>query len=213
VHAFEPDPANRTRLQASFRDFPNVTIVPKGVSDTSGTVPLFSSDESTGISSLARFTDRHSFVATVETITLGEYMASAGVHSVDFMKIDVEGFELPVLRGYDWAIKPSMIVLEFEDFKTVPLGYAWTDLADELVARGYEVLVSEWFPIEHYGRGHQWRRFARYPTELQDPAAWGNLIATASINDLAPVLRTAVRRSQVRRRVDRIMRRGEGPAA
>ena len=71
------------------------------------------------------------------------------------MKIDVEGFERNVLDGYDWAVRPDLIVLEFEDSKTVPLGYSWKDLADGLIDRGYQVLVSEWFPIERYGGSHR----------------------------------------------------------
>lgn len=174
VHAFEPDPANRAELQASFGGRPNVTIIPKAVADVSGEMMLFTSQLSTGVSSLSAFTTTHRPTALVPVITMAEYLADAGVDTVDFMTIDVEGFERHVLQGYDWAVRPRMIVLEFEDFKTLPLGYSWTDLADDLVAHGYEVLVSEWFPVARYGGNHQWRRFARYPTELADPKAWGN---------------------------------------
>ena len=124
-----------------------------------------------------------------------DYLAEHGVETVDFLKIDVEGFERHVLDGYDWLIKPEVIVLEFEDSKTVPLGYTWRDLADTLVARDYQVLVSEWFPGQRYGGSHRWRRFARYPTELEDPSAWGNLIAARSLSDFTP----AARRAAVRR--------------
>lgn len=34
------------------------------------------------------------------------------IHKIDFMSIDVEGFELDVLDSYDWKIKPLLIVLE-----------------------------------------------------------------------------------------------------
>jgi FkbM family methyltransferase len=207
IHAFEPDPANRAELEAAFGDVANVTIVPKGVSDRPGTLPLFTSAESSGISSFAPFTAGHAASGSVETVTLRDYLAEAGIDRVDFMKIDVEGFELPVLRGYDWAIKPELIVLEFEDFKTVPLGYCWQELAEELVARGYEVLVSEWFPVERYGGAdHAWRRFSRYPTELLDTRAWGNLIAAPALDRVTPAARNAVRRSRVRRGVERAVR-------
>lgn len=212
VHAFEPDPANRRQLEAAFGDWPNVKIVPMAVSDACGEMQLFTSELSTGITSLAPFTDTHSASGTVAVTTLSEYMHSAGVTSVDFMKIDVEGFERNVLDGYDWRIRPRVIVLEFEDGKTVPLGYSWKDLADDLVGRGYEVLVCEWHPVQEYGTTQEWRRLERYPTELADPRAWGNLIAAERVADLEPAARRAIGRYRLRRRVERavLRRRAQG---
>ncbi len=66
---------------------------------------------------------------------------------------------------------------EFEDAKTVPTGYMWTDQAEYLLGLGYKVLVSEWQPLQQYGSGHAWQGSRRYPCELHNPAAWGNLIA------------------------------------
>lgn len=203
IHAFEPDPANRSELESAYGMRPNVTIVPTAVSDEAGEMPLYTSATSTGVSSLTPFTGNHAATASVPVITMGEYLAQAGITSVDYMKIDVEGFEQHVLRGYDWSIKPEMIVLEFEDAKTVPLGYSWKDLADELVDRGYEVLVSEWYPVEQYGVAHRWRRMKRYPTELVAADGWGNLIAANTLEQVIPAARRTVRRCNMRRRVDR----------
>lgn len=207
VHAFEPDPANRARLETRFGEDSNVRIVPKGVSDAPGQLPLYTSDESSGISSLAPFTASHKPTATVEVITLHSYLTASGIAAVDFMKIDVEGFERHVLRGFDWAVRPNMIVLEFEDSKTIPLGYDWKDLADELLGHGYEILVSEWFPVQRYGTAHTWRRFARYPTELAHPDAWGNMIAADSLSAVLPTAKRVAMRYRIRKRVERFVRR------
>lgn len=206
VHAFEPDPNNRTKLEEAFGHHGNVTIVPKGVSDEEGQAPLYGSSESTGISSLTPFTEGHEPVGLIELTTLSDYLRSAGVGEIDFLKVDVEGFERNVLRGHDWSVKPEVVVVEFEDSKTIPLGYSWKDLADELVSRGYEVLVSEWFPVERYGTSHRWRRFARYPTELEHPDAWGNLIAARSLEAATSAGRRAVMRARVRRGIEKVVR-------
>lgn len=208
VHAFEPDPANRAELEAAFGDRPNVTIIPMAVSDEAGDMMLFTSELSTGISSLAPFTDTHRPGSRVPVITMKDYLADAGISSVDFMKIDVEGYERNVLDGYDWTIKPRMIVLEFEDSKTLPLGYSWKDLAGDLLERGYEILVSEWFPVEQYGSAHRWRRLERYPTDLADANAWGNLIAATSVEQLMPAAQRAIRRARWRRRIECVVRPG-----
>jgi FkbM family methyltransferase len=199
VHAFEPDSTNREVLEAAVAYIPLVTIVPKAVADHPGTLTLYRSDESVGISSLAPFTDSHSAAHVVEVVTLTDYLADASVGSVDFLKIDVEGFEREVLGGFPWnSYTPDAIVLEFEDLKTVPRGYSWTDLADGLVEHGYGVMVSEWAPIERYGVAHKWLRFIDYPTHLSDERAWGNLIA------VRPHLYRQLERES--RRVERIFR-------
>jgi FkbM family methyltransferase len=181
VHAFEPDPDNRAALSDKYGGTDNVTIVPAAVSDQVGSLTLYTSEESNGISSLAPFTKGHEATTRVDVITLGDYMTEHDIRHVDFLKVDVEGFERNVLAGYDWAVDPRVIELEFEDAKTVPLGYKWQDLADDLVARGYAVIVSEWHPIVQYGSSQRWRRFASYPTTLVDQTAWGNLLCFKDI--------------------------------
>lgn len=208
IHAFEPDPMNRARLQAEFGDRRNVMINPVAVAGHLGEMPLFTSEQSTGISSLVPFTDTHKQTGTVMVTTLATYLAQAGIDRVDFLKIDVEGYERNVLIGNDWTIKPDVILLEFEDSKTIPLGYSWKDLASDLTDRGYAVLVSEWFPIQNYGATHRWRRFETYPTELDDAAGWGNLIATTELDRILPEARRAAVRYRVRSRIERVVRRG-----
>lgn len=204
VHAFEPDPTNRAGLEKHLAAEPtlDVRVVPKAVSNEPGSLQLFTSPESTGISSLAPFTATHEATAEVEVIRLDGYLAEHGIDSVGFMKIDVEGFERHVLAGYDWAVKPEVIVLEFEDTKTLPLGYGWTELADELVGHGYSVTVSEWAPIERYGVEHTWLRFEPYPTTLLNEEGWGNLIAQLNPHPHTErILSSAARRYRFGRRL------------
>lgn len=206
IHAFEPDAANRAPLEAATAGMANVVVVPKAVADKPGRMTLYRSAESTGISSLAAFTTSHEPGEEVEVITLADYLAEEGIDRVDFLKMDVEGYEKFVMAGFPWEThRPRAIVMEFEDSKTLPLGYSWRDLADELQRRGYMVLVSEWYPVKRYGTRHQWRRFAWYPTELIDSKAWGNLIAVLDDHErLGRIVRRAVLQLKVRRRVDAI---------
>ena len=74
---------------------------------------------------------------------------------------------------------PGVVLCEFEDRKTEPLGYSFHDMARYLAERGYRLLVSEWFPLRSYGTTGRWRRFAAYPCEMTDRCAWGNIIAAA----------------------------------
>lgn len=182
VIAFEPDSKNRRRLldqleQQNFRQ--KVTLDERCVSNYSDeNVSFYSSEVSTGISGLSAFHDSHSESQSVAVTSLTSFFESSAMPSVDFLKIDTEGHDLFVLEGYPWhRNKPKVIECEFENTKTLPLGYDFDDLASFLLALGYTVFVSEWHPIIRYGIKHDWHRLTRYPCNLNDSASWGNLLA------------------------------------
>ena len=180
VLAFEPDSMNREKLVEALRPFPAATIDVRALSNTEkDAVTFYRSAVSTGISGLSAFDASHVAAGdTVPMTTLAKALAEHGVDSVDFLKIDTEGFDKFVLEGVPWdRIRPTVIVCEFEDHKTKPLGYSFVDIAQYLVDKGYTVTVSEWMPIVRYGVRHDWNRFQVFPCKLGSPAAWGNLIA------------------------------------
>ncbi|MFN4025433.1 MAG: FkbM family methyltransferase, partial [Hyphomonas sp.] len=179
IHCFEPDPKNRVHLLRRFRDAPNVIIDPRAVSDKPATgVSFFSSEESTGISGLSAFRETHRESAKVDITTVSDIIRDRNISRVDFLKIDVEGFDFGVLKGVPWdKLKPDVVECEFEDAKTVPLGHTWKEIADFLCGHGYHVYVSEWHPIIRYGTPHDWRRVFKYPGPHMDSSAWGNFLA------------------------------------
>ncbi|MFC1483883.1 FkbM family methyltransferase [Candidatus Neomarinimicrobiota bacterium] len=186
IFAFEPDPVNREELEQMCRQFPAVTIDTRAVSDEiKSDVPFYRSDVSSGISGLSSFHPSHEETGKVSTVTLDQFCQEQQLDGIDFLKVDTEGYDLFVLRSIPWErITPRLIVCEFEDRKTVPLGYNYHDMGQYLIDHGYHVLVSEWFPIAEYGGHHRWRTFADYPTELVGgELGHGNLIATANEED------------------------------
>lgn len=181
IFAFEPDGENRKELIRRCRHFPNVRIDARAVSNQDqAACPFYRSPLSDGISSLTAFHATHTQADTVETVTLARFCREQNIHRIDFLKIDAEGFDFFVLQSFPWdAIKPAVILCEFEDGKSIPLGYTVYDMADYIADKGYRILLSEWFPIIEYGGRHRWRRLVPYPARLADPHAFGNLIAAA----------------------------------
>lgn len=179
IHCFEPDPANRTKLVAKFGKNERVIIHDKAVSDTPAIgVKFFSSEESTGISGLQAFRETHRVSATVDVTSIAAVADEFGITHVDFLKIDVEGFDFSVIRGVPWdRFSPDVIEAEFEDAKTIGLGYTYRDMCQYLLDRGYTVYVSEWHPIVRYGIRHQWCRVTKYPADLMTHDSWGNILA------------------------------------
>ncbi len=185
IYACEPDPSNREKLVSNIATFKNVKIDTRAISNESNQeVSFYTSDVSTGISSLAGFHNSHKATTRVKTTTLYDFCLENGIEKIDFLKIDTEGFDLLVLKGFNWEKQehPKYIVTEFEDRKTKPLGYNFHDQVKFLKEKGYQVLLSEWYPIVEYGKRHKWRRFVEDAHLVTDESAWGNLIATKPEN-------------------------------
>ncbi|WP_321413321.1 FkbM family methyltransferase [uncultured Desulfobacter sp.] len=179
VYAFEPDVNNRKQLKAGFGDYKNVIIDPRALADKEQeNIDFYTSNQSSGISGLSAFHESHESTDKVNTTTLKKVIQSFDIKVIDFLKIDTEGYDFFVLKGLPWDIlKPGVIVCEFEDAKTTPLGYNVYNLANFLLDKGYKVMVSEWYPIIKYGGNHKWKKFVEYPSKLDDKKGWGNLIA------------------------------------
>lgn len=180
IVCFEPDPKNRAKLWSRFGGSAQISIDPRAVGERAESArPFFASEESTGISGMLKFRDTHHEVAKVEVTTVADAMKTYGLRRIDFLKIDVEGYDFAVLKGVPWdgIAKPGVIECEFEDSKTSLLGHTIDDMAAFLMAKGYVVYVSEWHPIIRYGTRHDWRRVFRYREAKTLPDAWGNILA------------------------------------
>jgi len=186
VVAFEPDNENRKILLERFGANPRVKVDTRAVSEKiEQGLAFFSSDVSTGISGLLAFHDSHHETQRVDTTTIAEAMTQYGVEHIDFLKIDIEGYDFFAIKGIDWDRKvPDVILCEYENRKTIKLGYTVDEMVGYLRVHGYQVTISEWYPIVEYGRTHKWKRFTDAVTAL-DPNGWGNLIAYQPLPQLA----------------------------
>lgn len=176
VVAYEPDPCNREQFQQRVGLNPRVQLSSAAISDTpTKSASLFTSPTSTGISTLSAFHDSHEPTTTVEVVTLREDLSAREVRRVDFLKVDIEGFDLFALKGFDWTYAPRFVVFEFEDRKTCPLGYSLADSSLFAASHGYNLIYSVWEPIVEYGTRHRWRGLFTDPP-LDSSECWGNVI-------------------------------------
>jgi FkbM family methyltransferase len=184
VLAFEPDDDPRKQQAIREQLNPHSKLLNCALSDTRVDMKSFyRSAISTGISGLIPFHESHQVALQVEVTVLADVLQSEGIQRIDFLKIDTEGNDLLVLKGLDWQVKPDVILCEFEDAKTKTVGYDYKVLGDYLLAAGYHVFMSEWYPIIRYGVTHRWRALREYPCEVQDASAWGNFIAVSAACD------------------------------
>ncbi len=119
VVAFEPEPATFARLQSEMTPHPNVTCVQKAASDSYGTLPLYTSAKHPGIHTLVPFHATHEVRGEVDVVRLDDELASLGVNRVTALKVDAEGADLPVLKGFPFgSIRPELVMAEFMDSRT-----------------------------------------------------------------------------------------------
>lgn len=182
IFAFEPDSNNRKRLLERLQDNPNrrfVFLDKRCLSNERiSSAAFFSSEESTGISALSAFHDSHEESQRVDVTTLVDFFEERPMPEIDFLKVDTEGHDLFVLQGYPWSRgRPAVVECEFEDNKTIPLGYTMHDLANFLIEMNYTVYVSEWHPVIRYGIHHDWKGLTPYSPETSYSRSWGNFVA------------------------------------
>jgi FkbM family methyltransferase len=195
VIAYEPDPSNREQFLLRIGADPRVQLSTAAVSDkASGSASFFTSPVSTGISSLAAFHESHEPTAVVDVVTLARDLRARGVSRVDFLKIDIEGFDLFALKGFDWSYSPRFVLYEFENRKTVPLGYSLADSSAYLTEHGYHLVYSIWEPIVEYGTRHRWRGLSpEPPADVSE--CWGNVLGFREQSDAALCMQKFGRRS------------------
>jgi FkbM family methyltransferase len=129
VFAFEPQPQQVEYLRRAFSamQYDNVSVVPMAVSDTCGKLPLYT-EPGVGFTHAASLVDPPSRggpaakqltanaaavdSSLVDVITLDEFFARQD-RGPNFVKIDVEGYELSVLNGARGTLekyRPALLI-------------------------------------------------------------------------------------------------------
>lgn len=139
VHAFEASAQAAALLRKNVTDngLANVTVVERAVSRRSGeVVELYTVPDQLGTAHLSDHLGRDGHMQRVETISLDDYPISR----VDFIKLDVEGAEIPALAGARGMIARDrpMLTIEYN-----PAPAAWFAQASK---RALYDLLAEIYP-------------------------------------------------------------------
>jgi len=154
VIAFEPSPRERTRLERHVRlnKCANVRIEQVALGASLGKAELFLVEGVEDYCNSLRppAVSAETRRVSVDVTTLDEFLSSAGLTDVHFVKLDVEGAELDVLKGARSHLKQSsrpIFMVEVYDIRTRPWGYAARDIVRFLAERSFE-----WFSLEESGK-------------------------------------------------------------
>ena len=145
VYAFEPTQKTFSRLQEniSLNSAKNIHAIHAALSNTEGTAEL--NVTSLGYDAWNSLTKpslgKIQHTETISTKTLDAFMQTIEKkHAVKFIKIDVEGWEIPVLQGgKDFLTQKNAptLLIEFTDENAKNAGHSCKDLYNLLLSYGY----------------------------------------------------------------------------
>ena len=152
VFAFEPSPWNRKKLESATSERKNVTIMALGLSDTEGEAVLLQGRDDIGATS--RIVSNAVASETSHCIRLAKgdaLVAAAEAVQPNVLKIDVEGFELEVIRGLKEtlaspAVRHVFIEVHFTLLEDRGLSQAPAAIEALLAANGFNL---DWMDPSH----------------------------------------------------------------
>ncbi len=145
VLAFEPMSLYFDRLvsNVSLNRLDNVKCLRLGLSDRSGEVPIYFNEDdelnNEGNASLFPQGEKEGEKEVITLATLDEMVKEHGIEKVDFIKIDVEGNEWPVLRGAEQVLRKfkPVLMVELNAETATNAGYEIGDMVSWLQSLGY----------------------------------------------------------------------------
>ena len=148
IHAFEPNPPTHGRLlnNIALNQLGAVITAHRlGLSDTRGTGQLHADPATTGgLNSGAASLDDHRPGVAVPLLTLDDFCGEQHITRLDFVKLDVEGFEERVLRGAARSLakfKP-ILCIELNPSTLTRQNSGVKGVTDLLGQFGYELFVT-----------------------------------------------------------------------
>jgi FkbM family methyltransferase len=165
VYVFEPNPQNVIRIErnTSLNELANVKVAPIGLSDFNGQGVLYFDPNVAGRGTIQTEGENRdpTMSAEVSLWRLDDYMEHHILPAPDFVKIDVEGHEICVLKGMSRLLDKTMPVLWVETHAEY--------LEDAAERTTYQSSLKEILAAHHYTVRHVETGKA---LDLEDPRAW-----------------------------------------
>ncbi len=134
VSCFEPNPEVRFRLERNIalNAFTNIEVHPVGISEQTGKAILYVNDLRDWNRSATMVRDPDAQSSIPVSVDVCQLDALFSVEKVDFIKVDVDGLDLPVLRSAMkiLATHRPVVLFEYSPHFLRLRGESWDDFAD-----------------------------------------------------------------------------------
>lgn len=143
IYAFEPENTNFTHLQRNCGSFKNVTLINKAISDKTGLLKIYLSNM-LNVDHRTYPVDDYSQVNEINATTVDDYLASNNISRIDFIKMDIQGFEMAAFNGMSKTLRnnPSIkIVTELWPYGLAKAGSSALEIIDFANSEGFGVYL------------------------------------------------------------------------
>lgn len=154
IYSFEPVPKLFNEAKIKAEKYKNIKFYQKALSDQNGRAKFhvsWSGDWLCGSSSLLPAKKHLDFFPTclfpeildVETITLDTWALENKVERIDFLWLDMQGYELNTLKASQLAKRASAIYLEVEFLEAYEGQYLYNDVVDWMKLNGFHFVARD----------------------------------------------------------------------
>ncbi len=146
VHCFEPDPINFSRLQKTVSGHSNIYLNHKAMAPQSGSISVYTSKE-LNVDHRTYKPEEFEKEIRIDAISLDDYLAGLPNNKkVDFIKMDIQGFEQEAFRGMvkTFENNPDVkLVSEFWPYGLEKAGGSASSYYEQLTQAGFSVYLLE----------------------------------------------------------------------
>lgn len=157
IASFEPVPELFEKLKANTTDTPNVRCYQIALSDSTGTATLHISEKPTKpgrasqANSLLKPDKRLElspliFPRTIQvpTITIDDWAKQHGIDHIDFLKLDVQGYELNIIKSSPHMLETVKAILTEVEFVHAYQGqYLYAEVKSWLESHGFTMIAKD----------------------------------------------------------------------
>lgn len=132
VYSFEPDPRNCLLLEKNIQinDYNNIVLEKKAISDKTEKSILYVTDDNAG-STMHKGNSTTKNEIDIDAITLDDYFKANSI-APDFIKIDIEGYELNALKGMKMVLQSSNKIKIMIEYNPLTKNFFNSDPMDSL---------------------------------------------------------------------------------
>jgi FkbM family methyltransferase len=164
IYTFEPVPVLFSRLQERVKSFPNVHAYELALGDFCGKSTFYISKckgKNSGSSSLlppkehTKKIPQVKFNETIEVdvLSLDAWAERNRVQHIDFLWLDMQGYELNMLKASELAKKAKAIYIEVEFIDLYAGQYLYSDIEQWMTENGFELTAAD-FEFDSQGKTH-----------------------------------------------------------
>lgn len=143
VHSFEPENTNFKYLLGNCERHKNVKLVNKAVSDKTEPLKIYLS-KMLNVDHRTYPVDDYSNFMEIDATTIDDYMSLNKITQVDFIKMDIQGYEMAAFKGMEKTLKnnPTVkIITELWPYGLKKAGSSALEIIDFANAENFNIFL------------------------------------------------------------------------